>query len=53
MVRNNIFLIGNTKYHKNPIKDQWPKPSKRRQKGKAKEMPKDAWPVGTMKKGKS
>jgi hypothetical protein len=27
--------------HKNPIKDRWPKPSYGRQKGKAKERPKD------------
>jgi hypothetical protein len=39
--------------HKNPIKDCWLEPSKRKQKGKAKEKPKDAQPVGTKKKGES
>jgi hypothetical protein len=39
------------KSHQNPIKNQWPKPSQGRQKGKAKERPKFAQPAGT-KKGK-
>jgi hypothetical protein len=42
-----------TKGTQNPIKDQWTKPSKRRQKGKAKERPKDAQPTGTTKKGEN
>jgi len=38
----------------NPIKDRWmAEPSKRRQKGKARQRPKDAQPTGTMKKGGS
>jgi hypothetical protein len=37
--------------HKNPIKDQFPEPSHGRHKGKAKERPKDAQPIGTKKKG--
>jgi hypothetical protein len=36
--------------HKNPIKDRWPEPSPRRKKGKAKERPKDAQPIGTKKR---
>ncbi len=42
------FYFGTTK---NPIKDWWPEPSKRRQKGKAKKKPKDAKLAGTKKKG--
>jgi len=39
--------------HKNPIKDRWPEPSLGRQKGKAKERPKDAQPIGTKKREKT
>jgi len=53
MVHNKTFLIDITKDHKNPIKDWWLEPSKRKQKRKAKERPKDSQPVGTKKKGKS
>jgi hypothetical protein len=35
--------------NKNPIKDQWSKPSQ----GKVKERPKDSQTVGTKKKGES
>jgi hypothetical protein len=38
---------------KNPIKDRWLEPSQRRQKRKAKEMPKDAQPEGTKKREKA
>jgi hypothetical protein len=38
----NIVLLSFKWKYKNPIKDQWPEPSQRRQKGKAKERPKDA-----------
>ncbi len=37
---------------KGPIKDRWLKPSQGRQKGKAKERPKDAQPAATQKKRK-
>jgi hypothetical protein len=37
-------------HHKNPIKDRWPKPSQGKQKGKAKERPKNAHPTRTKKK---
>jgi hypothetical protein len=53
MVHNKTFLIDITKDHKNPIKDWWLEPSKRKQKRKAKERPKDSQPVGTKKKGNS
>jgi hypothetical protein len=36
--------------HKNPIKDKWPEPSQGRQKGKAKERPKDIQPSRNQKK---
>jgi hypothetical protein len=38
---------------KNPIKDQWPEPSQRKQKGKAKERSKDAQPPRTKKREKA
>jgi hypothetical protein len=38
----------------NPIKDKWmAEPSKKRQKGKARQRPKNAQPTGTRKKGGS
>jgi hypothetical protein len=36
-----------------PIKDQWPEPSQRKQKGKAKERSKDAQPPRTKKREKA
>jgi hypothetical protein len=35
-------LLDRKNIHKNPVKESWPKPSQGRQKGKAKERPKDA-----------
>jgi hypothetical protein len=40
-----------TNREKNRIKDQWSEPSQGRQKGKAKERPKDEQPARTKKKG--
>jgi hypothetical protein len=42
-------LFNKKNIHKNLIKKQWPEPSQGRQKGKAKERPKDAQPIGTKK----
>jgi len=39
-----LFIIFLSHKTKNPIKDGWLEPSKGRQKGKAKEKPKDAQP---------
>jgi hypothetical protein len=47
------LLPPNNSIIKNSIKNQWPKPSLGRLKGKAKERPKDAQPPRTKKKGKS
>jgi hypothetical protein len=41
------------KSQKNPIKERCPEPSPERQKGKAKERPKDTQHTGTKKKGES
>jgi hypothetical protein len=49
------FNIKDLKKNKtqNSKKDQWLEPSKRRQKGEAKERPKDTQATGTKKKGES
>jgi hypothetical protein len=39
--KKNKFTYCKTMIHKNPIKDRWLEPSQGRQKGKAKERPKD------------
>ncbi len=46
----NIVPLPYTKSHNNSIKDQWPELSPGRQKGKAKQRPKDAQPTGTIKR---
>jgi hypothetical protein len=52
MSPNALYTMPSTlKSHKNPIKDQWPEPSQGKQKGKAKERPKDVQPAGTKKGG--
>jgi hypothetical protein len=45
------FFFKGWKYehHKNPIKERWPEPSQGRQKGRARERPKDEQLAGTTK----
>jgi hypothetical protein len=46
----NIGPLSYTKSHKNPIKDRWLELSPGRQKGKAKQRPKDTQRTGTKKR---